>query len=445
MRRTDSSVLDLGALALMRFMLPPYSADTDPHEVRLMGLRPLSYDDLNSPDATCRFPARWATPALMGYELSPEVDLAGRPVVASVRLTGVVYTRSSRKLYHCIDNAWVSSTQLCAETYGLLQYTDTMSSDGLYLNTAFCHATPFMISETLGTPATCVAGLYGCKCTLTSPYDTRAEFLGYLLGGAASVALSALVGLASALHVRAMRDRRRIVARDDGEMELPGTELASVAPPALISRRAAAGFAAGSSGIGRINPGRARAVGPAAFGARWLLWAIGGGAALAGGALLTWAVTAVRIGDPDGTPVMTQAAIWVCFLLGVGMALVADAIRMVDENRVIAGAIGAADVRTTLSRIAVGMHIIGAALVAIGVGLLLRPTPPEGDTRLLSSVDAWLWVPILQLMLHLVTRYAVYPSSRRLVVVIFSLLRLGSLAPLIVYLVRVPCGTVYRD
>ena len=437
----------------MRFMLPPYSADTDAHEVRLMGLRPLSYDDLNSPDAACRFPTRWATPALMGYELMPEVDLAGRPVSAVVRLTGLVYSRASRKLYHCIDNAWISATQLCGEAYGLFQYTDTMSSDGMYLHTAFCHATPFMIAETLGTQAICIDGLYGCKCTLTSPYDTRPVFLGYLLGGGGALALSALLTLWGVLFARALWLRRRLVAaqvarpavrgsatRGDGTGtgvdDVASTLAVNMAQSLRIPGTAAPAAAAGA------GPNAQRMASHAELGARWVIFVLAGGSATAGSLLLGLAVTIIRDGDPVGMSSTMIAVTIACPLLGIAFVIIGEGIGMVAENRYLVGA----DVRKQSSRLAVAAHLMGVALLALGSGLLLYPTPRTKDTQLFSGLDVWIWVPLLQLIVHSCVHFLVQSTTARAWVAwVAALVRIGTIAPLLFYLVRVTCGTEYRD
>lgn len=437
-RRTDIDVSDPDATALMLFKkLPVYNADTDPYEIRLMRLRPLSYDDLNSPDSECRFPLRWATPALMGFELLPEVELAGRPINAAVRLTGVVYSRASRKLYHCINNAWISTTQLCGAVYGFTIYetTETVSADGLYLHTTFCHATPFMITETLGTPATCIAGLYGCKCTLTSPYDTRTEFVAYLGGGGGAIVLCAILALAMALREARMREGRRFVAdRGAGQNDV---SIGDFLPPQLNDGRSMRGDAM------PIVRNRLDAPGRCTYGAQWGLLATAAVSGATGAALVTWAITEVRQGDPDGVPLLMRAAIWACFMVGIVMVLVAEAVRMASTHWVLMGAQGSPKWQYGLE----ALHLVGAALVEVGIALLLLPTPPDGDTRVFTGVPVWVWVPVTQGLVHVVVHFVMVAQPRLGAFwrVVLSFVRVATLTPLGFYLVRVPCGTSYRD
>jgi len=384
-----------GAVAAMRLGLEPYAGDAV--DVRRMDLRALASEDLYGTATQCRYPVSIYTAPLLGFDLTPsagEPPLTARPVSISVALSGMVYYRASRALYHCVDGLWQSTVAYCYELDSRFEYKDVMTPNGT-LSSTLCHATPFMIAETLGTPAQCIDGLYGCKCTLQSRYDTSTSFIGQIATGVVCLCLCTLVHLwmvASAANAAGGRPYMRIEGYSpSGDTSSPGPN------------------------------------GACAFMRGW--WAVAICAALAytGAALVVDAVTRVRAGDPDTRTFLswanTTVLVWVCYMLGVTL--------------VVLGAVVARPVEMGWYAPTVFLHVIGALLIAVGNGLLLAPTP--GDT---AFRWAWLYVPATQLVAHVVA-YQEFQSvwSKAFT----SMLRLGTLAPLVLFLTVAPCGTEYLD
>lgn len=394
-----------GAIATLQLGLAAYPGGAA--DVRRMRLRALALDDLYGTATDCRYPVSVVTDPLLGFDLTPsagEPALRGRPVRVNITLSHLVYFRRSRTLYHCVDALWQSTVHLCGAAYDQTQYEDVMSADGRTLQSVFCHATPFMVAETLGTPAECIEGLYGCRCTERSRYDTSAPFIGRLVAGAACLAVCAFASLyitattgsggggGRAGDESPSRDRL-IIGPLETAMSLPGV------PPAL--RRASRRWC-------RV---RDPVTVCAAF-------------AYAGAILVAHAVTFVRAGDPDTRTAISWRTsvvlVWVCYLVGVTLVW-----------------IGAVVARQGGATPTLALHAIGALLLATGNGLLLMPTP--GDT---AFTWAWLYVPVAQLCVHVL----VYQEYRSILSkTLAMLMQLATLAPMLLFLTLVPCGTAYLD
>lgn len=444
------------ALARMHLAMPP--GPLDGPDVRLATLQPISRADLFDPNADCRYPYTLFTQPLLGYHFVPQVDLTGAAILARINLSGLVYYRPSRRLYHCVANVppyvnpqWVSVTDYCAVA-GLPQYANVMSPDGLSLSTVFCHATPFMIAEDPTEAAVCIRGRYGCDCLLEGQYDTSATFMALLAVASLAAALGVTLRMGGLAHERA-RGADLVVANPRLD-----AARASTAPTAAVvaarHRRDLPGGGGDDGGDGdnmhaaagdiivcewRIN-GMPTALMRARLMCRALVDARLAprlGVAIAAVAFEAYAVIAVRAGGSDtragiSWPVASAGAV-ICYAVGAIVQLLATVATLGDPLP------GDAAAKTRARCARAAWRALAAAAVCVGNGLLLLPTPSDLDSALLGTFAAYafLWLPAVQWVFDTA---ATLEWVKYWVCWVFLVASIGFQAFL---LALVPCGRAY--
>ena len=470
------------ALALMHLALPP--AGLDAPLVRLATLRPISRADLYDPNADCRWPYSAFTQPLLGYHFLPiGADLNGdAAIVARINLTGVVYYRPSRRLFHCIGGVppytvpqWVSAARYCEDS-GLPYHTNAMSADGRSLLTVFCHATAFMVAEDPNEAAVCVAGRYGCDCAQPSQYDTSLEFMAVLATSAFLCAVGVwwrfaarAVALAhagrAAPHIarRAARSpssapSRRRADDDDGGADEPdaaATARAAAAAAAAVRPRAQPLRATADSIQDAmlqhiaVQPRRAIARGwwhaaRACCGSATpedVRALVGAALAATAATLACVAVLRLRIGAPDtrGRFSGTTSA-WIAaavYALGIASGALMEVLTNA-KARDAPGFVGG-DARARAMWASNAGRAMTAALVCVANGFLLWTTPTQLDDTRLSVMAEWafLYVPAVQWTLDLLGTLG---HARAWILITLALPTVAYQAFL---LALVPCGRVY--